>query len=462
MTPVRSFGGAARAALVLVWLAQGCGGGSSHSPGSTNTGGSDEEGGQGGGPTSTGGKTGTGGSKGTGGTGGAPVTADSGASPDADVTPPVPSDASTAPSPDTGGTVPPAGLGPWTGKDNVPPSPNPPGGLKPEQVPMFVSFGFDDNPYSEGMNWAVSAFSAHTNPDGKKNAATFDGSPVRATFYHSSTYTAAAGSWKAAYNAGFETGDHTVHHYHGGTADMGMNFSQAGWTTEIQGCISYLTGGAVGVKREEIYGFRTPFLQYNANVFPAVKALNFWYDCSIEEGHQEDQDGTNYLWPYTLDHGSPGNATHPRLTPIQTWPAGLWEMPAYRVIVPPDEVATQYGVPAGLRAKLRTLRPNGVGIAQGKITGLDYNLWYDYNLNKAEFVATLKYTLDTRLRGNRAPLLFGMHSAIYTGQEATVNATLAERKAAIVEFINYALTKPDVRIVTTKAVLDWIRNPVPL
>jgi hypothetical protein len=461
MTPVRLFGGASLA--VVLTLAQGCGGGSSHNGGGS-TGGAGDEGGEGGETAGTGGKTGTGG-KGGAGTGGAAVatvTPDSGSAAGAEGTAPDASaDASSSPPADAG-AVPSTGLGPWTGKDNVPPSPNPPGGLQPAQVPMFVSLGFDDNPYSEGMNWAVSTFSALTNPPGKGNAATFDGTKVRATFYHSSTYTAAAGSWKAAYNAGFETGDHTVHHYHGSTADMGMNFTEAGWTKEIQGCIDYLTGGAVGMKRSEVYGFRTPFLQYNANVFPAVRALNFWYDCSIEEGHQEDQDGTNYLWPYTLDHGSPGNATHPRLTPIQTWPAGLWEMPAYRVIVPPDTEAAMYGVPSGLRAKLRTLRPNGVGIAQGKITGLDYNLWYDYNLNKAEFVATLKYTLDTRLRGNRAPLLFGMHSAIYTGQEATVNASLADRKAAIVEFLNYALTKPDVRIVTTKAVLDWIRNPVPL
>jgi hypothetical protein len=460
MTPVRFLGGAA----VLTLFALGCGG-SSH--GSGNTGGADE-GGQGGEPASTGGKTGgsgTGGkSTGGAGTGGAGDTGGAGGggtggeapSPDGGT------DAAPANQLDGGGAIPPMGLGPWTGKDNVPPSSSPPGGLKPEQVPMFVSFGFDDNPYSEGMNWATGVFGALKNPPGKGNAATFDGTAVRATFYHSSTYTAAAGSWKAAYNAGFETGDHTVHHYHGGTADMGMNFSEAGWTNEIKGCIDYLTGGAVGMKRAEIWGFRTPFLQYNANVFPAVKALGFWYDCSIEEGHQEDQDGTNYLWPYTLDHGSPGNATHPRLTPITSFPAGLWEMPAYRVIVPPDTDAAKYGVPVGLRAKLRTLRPNGVGIAQGKITGLDYNLWYDYNLNKAEFVATLKYTLDTRLRGNRAPMLFGMHSAIYTGQEATVNASLAERKAAIVEFLNYALTHPEVRIVTTKAVLDWIRNPIPL
>src|SRR5687767_3494655 len=45
--------------------------------------------------------------------------------------------------------VPPAGLGPWTGNDDVPASQQPPGGLRPDQVPMFVSFGFDDNPSVE-------------------------------------------------------------------------------------------------------------------------------------------------------------------------------------------------------------------------------------------------------------------------------------------------------------------------
>jgi hypothetical protein len=77
-------------------------------------------------------------------------------------------------------------------------------------------------------------------------------------------------------------------------------------------------------------------------------------------------------------------------------------------------------------------------------------------------VATLKYTLDLRRKGNRAPMLFGMHSAIYTNNEPAMNASTAERRQAIVDFIKYALTFPDVRIVTTKAVLDWVRNPVPL
>jgi hypothetical protein len=366
----------------------------------------------------------------------------------------------------TGGTTPPMSgdLGPWQGKDNVPPSTNPPGGLPPAKVPMFVSLGFDDNPDGEAVNWLVTVFNGLKNPAGTGKAATYDGTTTKATFYNTSIYTAAAPAWKAAYNAGFETGNHTIHHYHGAGGAEGMNFDEAGWTREIGGCNDYLTGPAVGEKKADIFGFRTPFLQYNANTFTVVKKLGFMYDCSIEEGHQMDQDGTNFVWPYTLDSGSPGNKTHPNLTPIASFPAGLWEMPAYRVIIPPDAEAAKYGVPVGTRANIQARNPTRVGIMQGKITGLDYNLWYDFKTTKAEFVAILKHTLDLRMKGNRAPMLLGMHSAIYASAnpEPTAQATVADRRAGVTEFLKYALTIPEVRVVTTKAVLDWLRKPVPL
>jgi hypothetical protein len=378
----------------------------------------------------------------------------------ADGSPPPP-----PPPPDAAPTsaIPASGLGPWTGKDNVPASVVPPGNFTPDRVPMFVSLGFDDNPESRGVVWATGVFSALRNPPGRGKVATYDGTTTRATFYHSSIYATAAPSWRTAYLAGFETGDHTVNHFHGAAADAGKNFDVAGWTGEIQGCIDFLTSGAVGMRRAEIFGFRTPFLQYNANVFPAVKALGFWYDCSIQEGFDANQDGTNFFWPYTLDNGSPGHAAQSKLTPITTWPTGLWEMPAYRVIVPPDAEAVKYGVATGLRAKLTRLHPDYFTEAAGQITGLDYNLWYDFTLTKAEFLATLKYTFDLRRKGNHAPFLFGMHSAIYTDQTPVGPiASLSERQQAIDEFLRYALTFPEVRVVATKAVLDWIRNPVPL
>jgi hypothetical protein len=383
---------------------------------------------------------------------------DGGPSPDADDT-----DAGRPPAPDAvPSAIPASGLGPWTGRDNVPASQSPPGNLRPERVPMFVGMGFDDNPETRGVTWVVDTFSGIKNPAGTGKAATYDGTPARATFYHTSSYVMAAASWKGAYLAGFETGDHTVNHFHGADILGGKNFTEAGWTTEIQGCIDFLIDAAVGMKREEIYGFRTPFLEYNASVFPALKALNFWYDCTIQEGGEPGQDGTNYFWPYTLDSGSPGHAADPP-TQVDSWPPGLWEMPAYRVVVPPDADADRYGVPAGLRAKLAKVHPNYFSEADGQITGLDYNLWYDFRVTKAEFLATLKHTLDLRRQGNRAPFLFGMHSAIYTAQTpAGPVASVTERQQAIVEFLGYAVSFPDVRVVATKAVLDWIRNPVPL
>ena len=56
--------------------------------------------------------------------------------------------------------------------DKLLPSQNPPGGLAPSEVPMFISFGFDDNGYSGfkdmnntyGINWAAKLFHSLKNP----------------------------------------------------------------------------------------------------------------------------------------------------------------------------------------------------------------------------------------------------------------------------------------------------------
>ena len=282
-------------------------------------------------------------------------------------------------------------------------------------------------PLQRGDELAVSAFSALKNPPGTGNAATYDGTPARATFYTPRPTRRPPAAGRRPTTPASRPANHTVHHYHGALRDSGMNFKPG-----------RLDEGDPGLhrlprrrrRRHEARGPRRlphalPPVQRGP--LPGAEDLGFQYDCSIEEGHQDDQDGTNYLWPYTLDSGSPGNATHPNLTPIKTWPAGVWEMPAYRVIVPPDAEAQKYGVPSGLRAKLMHRARPGVAIGAGKITGLDYNLWYDYKLNKAEFVATRSTPLDQPARGNRAPMLFGMHSAIYAGRRRAAGAGLAGR-----------------------------------
>jgi peptidoglycan/xylan/chitin deacetylase (PgdA/CDA1 family) len=364
--------------------------------------------------------------------------------------------------------------------DNVAPSQSPPGGLAVNQVPMFVTIGWDDNPYSGlqgsggdgGLKWAVDMIAARKNPDG---------SPVHMSFYLTSIYIGTWMSespvyvkkaWREAYDKGNEIGVHTHTHPHGGA------FSLSQWDTEIQTCIDWLTkpfdpsepyhtpndGAGIGIPRAEIYGFRTPFLEYNDATFQSVKGHQLWYDVSIQEGYQYDQDGTNFNWPFTLDNGSPGHDVLVKRgvkEPITTH-AGLWEMPAYPVIVPPDDIAAQYGIAPGLRAKLKSVA-NWFDTDSAKIPGYDYNLWVEFKMTKAEVLATLKYTLDLRLQGNRAPFIFGAHTDYYSSKYTVPpNATVRERQEAIEEFIDYALSKREVRVVSVKELLDWVRSPRPL
>jgi hypothetical protein len=136
-------------------------------------------------------------------------------------------------------------------------------------------------------------------------------------------------------------------------------------------------------------------------------------------------------------------------------------MPDHPVIVPPDSEAPKYGSTAGLRARLKAVQ-DYFEIGDGKLTGLDYNMWVEFRMNKADFLATMKYTLEIRLRGNRAPFMYGGHSDIYSSRYTEATLPLAERRAAIAEFLQYALGKPEVRVVPLKKILEWVRNPVPL
>ena len=76
---------------------------------------------------------------------------------------------------------------------------SPPAGLSASQVPQFVAITFDDNFGSEGMGWATNFFGSKTNPAGSGNAATFDGTPVKTTYFHNSTYLGGMqSSWQTA------------------------------------------------------------------------------------------------------------------------------------------------------------------------------------------------------------------------------------------------------------------------
>ncbi len=371
-----------------------------------------------------------------------------------------------------------------------------PGNLSLDKVPQFISFGFDDNGYSGlpnsggdgGIQWILDLMKDKKNPDG---------SGCKVSFYCVSKFITdnefednkfVKESWRKAFDEGHEIGLHTHSHPHGAKIDGGKSptlwnnlMKKEDWDKEISLNIEWFTKKydkrlpdslcGIGLQRSDIVGFRTPYLEFNNGTLASVAGLNIKYDCSIEEGWQEKQDGKNFYWPYQLDNGSPvATATFLKnftgREKVDKIP-GLWEIPAYVVFVPTDEVCEKYGLKKGFRERLHN-RVDYFDATTGKITGFDWNLWFEFTLSGKEFTAILKYTLDLKLQGNKAPFAFGVHSDIYHSKYDTYNmdgqktvTDYKERQKAVEEFIKYAQTK-NVYITTASKILKWMENPKPL
>lgn len=358
---------------------------------------------------------------------------------------------------------------------------SPPGGLASWQVPEFVAITFDDNFTSGlgdakgGMTWATTFMRPLANPAGLAEAGTFDGSPVRTSFYFTSFYIEGDTmipqdmqnqlSWRTAYGDGHEPADHTRLHATGGAL-----FALAQWIDEIQVCKQTLIDPVkgIGAVPTDIVGFRAPYLAYNANMFAALVAQGFLYDTSIASCYDDVEDGTNCAWPYTLDEGSPDAVVFARKfggPTIDAYPS-FWEAPLSALVVPPDEVATQYQFAPGLRTRIAAL---GLAFffyepATAKIQPVDLTMFQNAQMTSAEVTATLMYNLDLHLAGNRAPIVIVAHSHVYASNFAAASRApdYLDRQQAIEKFVAYALTKPVVRMRPVRDILGWMQAPVAL
>jgi hypothetical protein len=356
------------------------------------------------------------------------------------------------------------GIGDYDYSDHFEPSRTHPGGLSLDQVPVFIVIGFDDNgvtglpgtAYDGGMEWLNSMFSSKKNPAGIGNDATFDDAVLRAAFYnlarcgmfvgnvgwHVDDYASVRQEWNTLYEDGYETGLHSTTHLmddNYGVVDA-SDWSKSQWISEeIDPCyqlfVKEYNNEGVGIAGTDIWGWRTPFLHWAPNLLLALKDFGVVYDCSIEEG--QDDDPTEYFWPYTLDNGSPQNPTAPHVE-------GLWELPVYTFAVPPE-----------LQAKA----------GKTKIQGLEYTVWYEEALATDDLYDILVYTLDKRIEGNRTPFTLGVHGDVYSNQQNNMFPNAGDhvgRQNALEGFIDYALTKPEVRFVRPLDLIEWMRNPVGL
>lgn len=369
------------------------------------------------------------------------------------------------------------GVGVYNYTDNVSASRTHPGSdsIALEKVPMFIVLGFDDNGIADvskngGATWIKNYLKDKKNPSGSGTEETYDGTYMRASFYLTAkygrqwvyeNYPGVRQVWNDLYNDGHEMGNHSTIHL--GYWDEvkkefisfdGRSYTKEEWLEkEIDTCHTLLTSEfdtqdlekGIGILESDLYGWRTPRLEWNDATLEAIKEKGYVYDCSIES--DKTNDGKTLYWPFTLDD------RHPYETSVSSHP-GLWELPAYR-----------FYIPTALQSK------NG---GKGIITGLDYNVWANKETwqpdmpeyNGPEFTEILKHTLDLRMEGNRCPMLIGLHSDIYSSKkDADYLSTdsARARQIAIEDFIDYAVnTYPETRVVTAIDVINWMRNPVGL
>ncbi|MCH2110609.1 MAG: polysaccharide deacetylase family protein [Polyangiaceae bacterium] len=339
---------------------------------------------------------------------------------------------------------------------NIPASQSPPGGLAVEDTPLFVAFGFDDNIAADGM---------------KNITDTFQAQGVTATFFHSTTYlnTQTQPEWMRAVSAGYEVANHTDTH------NTSTSTTSASWSNEISTCYQKLSAASPsGLGATAIFGFRAPFLAYNNELYGVLAQQMYWYDSSIEGGYDPAIDGTNHYYPYTLDSAGP-DLTYLRGAGFTktdfdfTARPGLMELAITSLIIPPDDVANEYGFePASapntwpnlksFRERVKDKFPGQKGTDYErtgyKVPGLDWNLLFDAQVTPSEFLAVLKYNFDLHRQGNRAPFLFGGHSNYYPNA-----APGPDRLQALNDFITYVKQFPEVRVVSYKEVFDFMREP---
>lgn len=327
---------------------------------------------------------------------------------------------------------------------NVAPSIKPPGGLLPQDVPLFVVLGIDDNMYEDGMKWTLDQLEGRANP-GSSQSGTHDGESVKATFFHIGSALEAGGEglltqWKRAVAAGHEVGNHSNTHR------LNENNVAFDWVSELQACNQTLVE-KLGVKREVVLGVRAPYLDFlQPALLPAMdKVGGFQYDTSIRHDPVTmglaDWKFYADVWPYTLDNGIYTMAAggydigkHP----------GMWEIPPYTL--------------PKLAGREALFQPSNL------YTAFDSTAYGTLGLTGKQFEDGMKWALDLKLQDgdSRAPLTIGLHSDTYSEQNTGYKTPLAERRQALVNFLNYAQTKPEVRFVTYQQLIHWMVKPVPL
>jgi len=284
----------------------------------------------------------------------------------------------------------------------------PPNGLTPEKTPQFILITHDDaiNPFSNKV--VRSVIDIHTNPNGCNVPATW--------------YTLQQGSdcatVKKLYDENSEIALHTVNHnrllpnYAGGEkALLQEMFGVRTWLNE-----------ECGIPLEDLVGYRTPYLVNNPQTRKALFEEKLLYDSSMiqafsQGGPMSNQPGQR-VFPFSMDRGIPidCNWNYPDGQcngTTESYP-GLWEAPLWEL----QNAAGEH---------LFSMDPEG-----------DV-----FNIYKENF--------DMNYNNNRAPFGVFLHAPWFTDKNTR----------ALNQFMDYAMSLPDVWAITTRQLIEWMKDPVP-
>jgi len=331
-----------------------------------------------------------------------------------------------------------------------------------ENPPLFIVVGSDDNTDPVAISWIQSVMDGGTNADGSKRYMSFyvnTGQKV-AMWSEKPDLSAAA---SAAYKAGHEVSNHTEDHLYCLTYDRKTKEDVNTITKTIENAQNALV--AAGIPAKHHFGFRTPYLTYSDNTFVAMKNVmlkngaEFLYDCSINA--MDDKDGNNF--PYTLDGPADknGNVAPDNNEDFNEWGKdnpvrehkGIWELPAHKVYIDPQDYAFVEEV----------FKRKELDYDWKHITGLDYNLWNEAELNAEQTTRAYMNTLRKCLSGNRAPLTLGVHSQFYYEERGDLYPNItdpAEKRRSFIDFVGQASKIDGVFFVSGDMVIRWMLNPV--
>jgi len=305
---------------------------------------------------------------------------------------------------------------------------------------MFVVLTFDDNDrIADTMDFALNTLAKHTHVDGTPIHLSFNVMGKALELGSWEPAAALANVYKDAKAAGHEIGNHSYDHLQDENYDAipGNVLTKADWASQIVDSHAFIVSKC-SLTEDDVSGWRTPRIEYTELMFDALAETAYLYDTSLTE--TAGQNGsTDVTWPYTLDNGQ--SSTTANINPfgavIGSYP-GLWELP------------------------LSSLKRDGLG----DFIAVDYNAFQtgEGNMSGQEFRELLLKNLNLRLNGNRAPLVIAGHTGLFHQDYDSqpywqTGTTFTERREAFNGFIREAVKIPEVRFVTQREMIEWLKAP---